>query len=423
MQQANTDNNVFAQLYYDLKNKVESIDLSKLSLDELKQLKAEAELCQTIYRNFELVVKKDANSLYGTSANQYFSLVDYNVATDITTSGKHFGIIVDRAINNFFKNWGEKELNKLREFYPNIKSIRQFTEYEPDTINDLCIYGDTDSRYLDIYMIYQLLDGVDFPPQSKEGDKELVDFTIFLMDNFINKIIEDTLNDDIDYRNANRGFMKMTHEVISRNAIFRKKKQYIMSLIWKDGKILHEPKLKFTGVEIKRGETSNRMKKIIQRLIDKIIIENVPEKEIKTEIFNLFKYIKFRREKSLIYRITSVSGLSEIRFDTEKDCYVSDKNHIQMQIALSWYNFIYKKHLEGDYQPPFEGQKMNFYYDINNNVIGVPDDVDIDKVPNLPEPDYNRMIKHILVKPILKYILDKTEVSDLDVEHFLTIKM
>jgi hypothetical protein len=64
---------------------------------------------------------------------------------------------------------------------------------------------------------------------------------------------------------------------------------------------------------------------------------------------------------------------------------------------------------------------MNYYYtnDEKYKVIGVPDDVDINKVPGLPEPDWNRMLNTNLLKPLLKYIYDKEEIEDDDIEHFL----
>ena len=235
----------------------------------------------------------------------------------------------------------------------------------------------------------------------------------------LHEILEINIDADIEYRNATKGHMKMAHEVTTRNAIFQAKKKYIMSVIWKDGKLLKEPKMKYTGVEIKKGESSKRIKNIIEILVKKYLVKDVSTNELKEEIFNLFKYIKTRRQKSLIYRISTVSNLKEIYFDDKSNKYISDKTYIQMQMALFWYNFVHQNK-EMQYKLPFEGQKMNFYYDINGNVVAVPDDLDIDNVPNLPEPDWNVMIKQVLVKPILKYILDKRDtVTDTDVDGFL----
>ena len=93
-----------------------------------------------------------------------------------------------------------------------------------------------------------------------------------------------------------------------------------------------------------------------------------------------------------------------------------------MQIAISWMNFIEKNKMTEEYQMPFEGQKMNYYYCNENSgwkVIGVPDDVNINTVKGLPEPDWNRMINDTILKPLLRYIYEKDEIDETDVEHFL----
>ena len=90
-----------------------------------------------------------------------------------------------------------------------------------------------------------------------------------------------------------------------------------------------------------------------------------------------------------------------------------------MKIALFWYNFIEKNNLHQVYKYPFEGQKMCYYYAKDGYVVGIPDDVDINKVPNLPEPDWNKMLNRILVKSMLKYISEEIKITDKDVSNFL----
>ncbi len=425
----NTQNNdVFSLRYFELRNKLNDTDyINSLNEEEIKKLLIDAEEIRQIYKNLELIVKQDANSLYGTSASIYFSLGDFDVAEDITVSGKHSGIIVDVAINNFFKNWGNDELKIIQQFYPQVDSINQFTEYKRDTINDLLVYGDTDSRYMDLAMIYTLLisngKSMEIPPNTVEGNHEIGEFAIFMMDNFINKIIHETLRDDIDNRGAKHGYLKMAHEVTTRKCVFQAKKKYIMSVIWKDGKHLGKINLVFKGVELKKGELNKRIKKVIKILVDKFLIHDCSLDEIRLEILKLIKYIKARAEKDFIYKNTSVSGLGAI-YKNEHGTYVSSKGHIQMKIALFWYNFIEQNNLTQDYNVPFEGQKMCYYYGKNGKVVGVPDDVDINKVPNLPEPDWNRMLNQILVKSILKYISEKqyntkNPLTDKDINNFL----
>lgn len=419
----NINTNLFSKRFYDLKKLTDNDEyLNSLSLKQLKQLLSETKETQQIFKNLELIVKRDANSLYGTSASIYFSLGDIDCAEDITMSGKHSCVIVDIAINEFFKNWGDNELKIIQNFYPKIIKLRQFTEYKKDTINDICVYGDTDSRYLDIAKIYSFLyigenEIIDLPKNNEIGNKELSDFSLFLMNNFINDIIKNTLDNDIEYRGATKGYLKMAHEVTTRKCVFQAKKKYVLSVIWKDGKLLNIPTMKVVGVELKKGELNKRIKKIIKILVDKFMIEDYSQDQIRTEILKLIKYIKQRAEKDFIYKFTSVSGLKNIQKNSD-GIYVSAKNHIQMKIALYWYNFLEKNNLTNDYTLPFEGQKMCYYY-AKDGVVGVPDDIDINKIPGLPEPDWNRMLNQILVKSLLKYISNEKTITDKDVQNFL----
>lgn len=397
-------------------------DLSNYSLDELKNLLTDAEAVKDEYENMQLVVKRNSNSLYGVSASQYYSLHDVDIAEDITTTGKHFAVIVDIALNNFFVNWDEKELETIREFYPKTSSLRQFKEYIPDTINDICVYGDTDSRYIDLERIYSLiLDENNNPMTLPDDDKELSEFALFLEKQFFSKIIAQTIDEDCEYRNARKGYLIMNHEVTTKKCVFQKKKKYIMTCIWEDGLLFDKPKLKFKGVELKRGSTSPRSKKILKKLVDKYLLDNYTNSQLRDECIKLIKYIKARKEKDFIYQISSVSGLDNIYKD-DAGIYNSAKSHIQMQIAVSWLNFIEENKLQNMYKPAFEGQKMNYYYcnpDSGYKVIGVPDDVNMSIIKEMPEPDWNRMLNATLLKPLLRYIYDKDVIFDQDIEHFL----
>jgi hypothetical protein len=411
--------NQFSQRYHDLKAKTENDEyLNGLTLKELETLLAEALATHQEYKNLELIVKRDANSLYGTAASIYFSLGDFDIAEDITTTGSwHYTQLVDRAINRFFGGWGENELATVQKFYPQVRALRKFTEYVPDSANDVCVYGDTDSRYIDFGMVYEFM-GIPLPEYNEVGDRELSDFVLFMMENFINKLIKVTIDEDIAYRNANPGYLRMAHERTTRKGVFQAKKKYVLADIYKDGKFLSKPTLKSVGVELRKGELNARIKKIIQTLIEKFMLKGYDVAMLRTECIKIINYIKMRREKDCIYRISSVSGIKDIE-KNENNIYVSSRKHFQMKIALSWFNFVEKNDLWNEYKPPFEGQKMNFYYGKDGKVIGVPDDIDITKVPGLPEPDWNLMLNQILIKPLLRYIYEDKVVSQDDIENFL----
>lgn len=412
----NNDSSEFSKRYNNIESLLEDDErLSKLSVAELKSVLTELKEAEKEYKNLELIVKRDANSLYGTTGSEYFSLGDFDSAEDITQTGRFYAVLVDREINNFFVNWDETEWKIVKTFYPEAKP-RKFTEYRADTANDICVYGDTDSRYLDFGKIYELIN-INIPPNTEEGNKSLSDFAIFMMDNFINGIIKTCIDEDITYRKANHGRLKMAHEVTTRISILQAKKKYAMNTIWEDGKFLIENTLVYKGVELKKGELNPRIKKIIQTLLEKFIQERSDEEEIRLEILKIIKHIRKLNNKDYIYRSSSVSGIFNAYLDNK--VWKSEKNHIQIQIVLSWLNFIETNNLHNEYKPPFEGQKMYFYYDVNGKVFGVPDDVELNSVKGVPEPDYYRMLKDILVKPLLKYIKEYNEINPKHIENFL----
>lgn len=394
----------FSDSFFQLREKANNLE--QYNENQLVDLINEANAIKEEYHNMELVVKADANSIYGVSASDYFSLVDYDVAEDITCGGKHYMIIVDMAINNLFVTWDTPEnLKIVQEFYPNCIGIKNNILYKADSETDLCVYGDTDSRYIDFGQIYDFIDGVEFPENTKDGNKELSEFVIFVMNRFLNNVIEVAINEEMEYRNHRKGYLIMEHEITARKSDFQKKKKYVCTMIWKDGKLLSDVKLKVTGVELKKGELNPRMKKILTVLVNKFLIEDYDENQLKTECLKIIQYIKSKKDKEFIYRISSVSKLKQI-YKTTDNVYKSDLTHIQMKIAISWMNFIEKNNLQNEYKFPFERQKMNYYYDVNGNVIGIPDDINMNNIKGLPEPDWNLMINQVLIKPLLKYIYD-----------------
>lgn len=398
-------------------------DLSIYSDDELNELLLVADQIENEYKGMNLVVKCNGNSLYGTSASKYFSKNDFDLAEDITTGGKQFCCIVDYSINGFFMQWANPDnLSIIRKLYPNTSSIRNFTEYVKDSENDLCPYGDTDSRYVDLELIYSLILDADGKRMVlPKSDRELSEFGIFIYEKFLVDIMRDAINKECEFRNARKGYLRFCLETISRKTIFQAKKKYILTNIYKDGKFLDKPKLIFKGVELKKGSTTPRMKKILGKLVEKFLIDEYTLPMLRQECLKLINHIKLIKEKDMVYLITSVSNLKLIKFDKAKNMYVSDANHTSVQVALSWYNFIHENGLSSEYRKPFEGQKMNYYYCINSKykLLGVPDDVDINSIPNLPDVDWGVMVRKSFIKPLLRYIFDDAKITDSHVESFL----
>lgn len=421
----------FNSRYDNVKNLLPT--LSSMSDQELRDYYEEAKETMLEYENMQLICKLNMNSLYGVSAAQGYSLVDYDIAEDITGSARHFAILIDVEINKFFSTWAnpenyEKNLKITQQFCPDVVEICNFQNYVRDSENDLCIYGDTDSRYIDVHAIMTKLMKVHdengeivfkkFPDNTPEGNKYLAQFGVDLDKYFISKIISDSIAADIKKRGANDGHLKMALETISRKCVYQKKKKYIMSLVYKDGKIFETPKLKVQGVEIKRGEFPPKMKALIEILVKKFVLEEYSIKAIREEIVKLFKYIKLKKDIELAYKVSSVK-MKDTVYQDEQGHYKTDKTHIQAKIAVSWCNFIERNNLTDRFQVPFNGQKMNFFYTETDDVFGFPDDVDYNEIPNIPAPNWNKMIKMTLVKSMMRYILEDNDFDEKDIDNFL----
>lgn len=421
----------FLDTYNRLKEKTQ--DLSQYSMEELEDLQRHAELAYKEYDNLQLVVKRNCNSLYGSTGNQYFLFCDVDIAEDITTICRHFAILVDIALNTFFTKWKNDgySLEKIREFYPDCVELENLV-YVRDTEKDICVYGDTDSRYIDLEQIINLIVTPEgrkqLPPNTPEGNKELVEFSLFLDKWFFQKIITEAINEDLDYRNGNKGYLKMAHEVTTRKSVLIKKKMYIMPLIWKDGKTLETPKLKYMGVSLKRGETTPQLKKIIEKLVYHYLVDEYSEKQISTDVRKIASTIKKRGQKSIVCRSTSVSGVNSLTLEKDdkgEEFYSMPTNSIQSQLIRNWANFLKDNNLDKEYKLAFEKQKMYYYKTTSDKypVIGVPDDVDVDKVPNMPPINWNAMINQQFVKPLMKCIFtygEGHEITDDECNNFLT---
>jgi len=289
--------------------KTDITDLSGYSSDALKLLLLHVRNVEQEYNNLQSVVKVDANSLYGSCGNKHFDLCDVDIAEDITTICRHFAILVDVGINTFFTTWAnDTNLKIIQEFYPQVTGLRNFI-YIKDTVDDLCVYGDTDSRYIDLEMIYKLLlvDGVPMklPGISKECNRELSNFAIFLNERFLQKIIKDSIDADIAYRNANPGYLKMSHEIVTRKSVLTGKKCYIKTIIWKDGKFLDDPELEYCGISLQRGESTKDLKKILSKLVHKFFIEGKSIEFIQAETIKLKQYFIKSDNKRMLTHIAA----------------------------------------------------------------------------------------------------------------------
>lgn len=387
---------------------INSLDLSQLTDDQLRDLYEDCKNTKEYYDGLQTVVKRLANSVYGACGSPYFRFYNPEVAGDITTEGKMFMFLVDKAINNYFHTWAtdlEFE-NILKEAYPQYADHIKLTNV---TMPDICVYGDTDSRYVAMGVC---MEAAGIKPKSP---KEACDFVVLCEEHRLQKIIADALHDDIVNRNGKLGYMIMELETIGGKQILLAKKKYIMSLFWKDGKLIADKgKMKATGVEINQGSTTQFVKKSITAVLNRLL---TPGTNIK-DIYKIGAALVQRAKSAPIDEIIMSTGIGDYAkwIANDKDAIVFKETGVQAHVraAAEYNHYIHVNNLKGRF-PRYIGGKIHWYYALNKSgVFGVPDGVKVTELPDAPEIDYERQVDKLIINPLKRYLFS----SDINKETF-----
>ena len=227
------------------------------------------------YDNLQMARKIALNSLYGALGNQYFRWFEIEFAEAITLTGQLAIRWTERNVNAF--------LNKAL--------------YRKDRV----IAIDTDSVYLN------LEDLVD------KDEKNPIDYLDKLCSEVLDKKIESSFSDLVEYTNAFTPFLKMKREAIADKGIWTAKKRYILNVYDNEGIRYAEPKLKIMGIEAVKSSTPSSCRTKIKEAI-KIIMTGTEQ-----DVINFIE--KFRQEfKSLTFDEVAFprgcNGLSNYRDKT-----------------------------------------------------------------------------------------------------------
>lgn len=77
------------------------------------------------------------------------------------------------------------------------------------------------------------------------------------------------------------------------------KKSYVYSLVAKEGKVLEEPEISYTGIQVVKSDTINMTRDMLKHLIEKIALSDIPRKEWKNEIGKCLGYFKNQFQEKL----------------------------------------------------------------------------------------------------------------------------
>lgn len=173
--------------------------------------------------NRQMAVKIALNSVYGAMGNIYFRYYDLRVAEAVTKSGQLSILTAEKAANDY--------LNK-------VMNINQ----------DHVIAIDTDSIYLKMNeVVARTMKG--------KSDDEICEKLDWFCGKHVEKQIAAAYDSLFTSMNAYENRMEMAREVIARRGIWRKKKNYALTVLDNEGVRLKEPQLKIMGIQAVKSNT------------------------------------------------------------------------------------------------------------------------------------------------------------------------
>lgn len=369
-----------------------------------KRYGEEHELSQYAY-NQQLIRKILINSFYGVMGNENFCLYDNDNASVITAGGRSVIKYCGTCVNEKLK---KISLDEIKSIIPNYEFNTDFDGFKKDAV----IVTDTDSTYISIAELWDSVIGIE---KNNETFLEFArEFDTKFFAPFFNKIINEWA---AQWRTKNILNFKR-EKIISRQLVTAKKK-YITIVLENEGKKYDKPKMVVSGLEIKRSDSSDFVRKYMEKLVWDILEINDEHKIneklwfIKQEYFNSpVDQIGLNTTVKTLDKYSENFTVNEIlRYDGGSDYTLnfSKGTTIQSKAALA-FNFLTEKLKLGI--PPITAQsleKMTYVYlklpnKYNISTIGFIGEYP-DGFKNMFEVDYEAQFEKSFL-PVVKRIYD-----------------
>lgn len=293
------------------------------------------------------------NSMYGVLANKYFHFYDVDNARAITRGGRVTVRYIAACTNSYFKdNWHKIGQKILGEFVPG-------PDGKPQKINNnIVVLIDTDSNY---YCLKEIYDKYCPNMEKMEFFQRMESF----MDPFFEKILQIKADN-----NKMEQLIVFKREAYILKQFILAKKKYISELLKKEDEIYDPPKLKVTGVEIKKSDTPAFCKTELMRAVKDILDNKDKEKNIK-----LLLEIKKAFSKQSFDMIAQKSSIQEYSKFVPNPIEYYLKNGIEYESgsimtakASLNYNYLINK-LKLPLMPIANGSKIKYIRVMPNNLI------------------------------------------------------
>jgi DNA polymerase elongation subunit (family B) len=373
--------------------KYSNIDLVSASRDDIKAEIERLTSLMNIKKNEEQAIKIFINSCYGATASAYFVGFNIKVAEAITLQGQELIKFVQSIMNRYFSEFWYRD----KELHTKLGLTRV-----ERVINDVSVYGDTDSVYI---TFQEVVHGCDWTGTAEELIHQIYKLRLkqYLDKNFA-KFAE---------KSGTENIQNLEFETLSYSAIFLKKKKYVMDKAWKTGKgdgIRYQPQSKIDakGVEIVQSSTPAFARK---RLKDLLII--LFQERNKLDLKKFVQRLKKEKEEFMLSDIEAISMSSSINdyekgIANDRDTFIINPNcpiHVR---AAGYHNYlVHNSKWKNKYELIKSGDKIRYYYakskgPAGQNIFGyLPGNFPTEIAP---EVDYDIQFAKCVIEPMNRFL-------------------
>ncbi len=348
------------------------------------------------YKLFQENLKNIMNSIYGLFGSKYSPIKDKDLAEAITITDRFIITTIIKLINEYFSR---KTNGKIKE------SV---------------LLSDTDSviidtsYFLENYLKSKNITENEFYDKNANYIKDFVEIIIYKFIDRINDFIEKSIIKQ-EFNSDYVDKIKFKFEYLSKVGFFLAKKHYLVNIIY-DG-INMVDIMKYTGIEIKRKEFSEKVKNILERIYLGIIKENwnnnpvILYNEI-VKLWNGFKQFDF--DDISFHKGYYSERVAKEFLEMEKAA------TIQSKAAIFYNQLLEKLNLTNKYEKIYLNDKIRFCYvksknkKYNVNVIGYKNKFP-DEFRDLFEIDYKTMWNKTIF-PTLEKIATILNIIPFDIE-------
>ncbi len=323
-------------------------------LKVLNQSRQALEAKVNTHHNAQLALKTLMNSLYGAMSNEYFRHFNFYNAEAITSTGQY--------------------------------AIQYNTRVVDDYVNKLCGTKKTNAIYNDTDSIAVSLEGIIEKMKVDRNNPAYIDTVCKFADSKVNAQTEIACAYIAKGLNMFENKLNFKREKVFLSGLYVAKKRYALLVVDEEGVRFGEPKIKVTGLEIKRSDTPLVCRSAMKEAL--MIILSKTEGELQKYVADFEQKFK----KFTPAEIALPSGVKNLRKNTDRKTIYVKGCPMHVRASLVYNEYIRRLKLTDTYQFIEEGSKMKYIKlklpnTVNENVIGF-----IDRIP--PEFDVEQYIDY-----------------------------